>query len=124
MPCPTHPSRLAWVLLALIVPTACAEGERPPPPGSDAEVEIQPVEETEEESQDYVLHLKKGWNCAAIRRRPRDSSVTTLFSNYPAVSLLVWQYRDGTYRAVDELLPLRGYWIYASEATDVIIQLP
>lgn len=89
-----------------------------------AEVEIGPIGEVPEESQSYILQLDAGWNFVAIRRRPRDSSVARLFGDDPAVSPLVWEYRDGRHRTVTELLPLRGYWVHAAAPTEIQIPLP
>ena len=70
----------------------------------------------------YLLKLTAGWNVLSIARLPRDNRVSTLLKRRNIGP--VWTWTDGAYERTDELLPLRGHWVYVLEATDIEIELP
>lgn len=69
----------------------------------------------------YVLKLTAGWNLCAISRQPVNNSIKALLGSN--ILGQVWTWQDGNYLQVDELEPLKGYWIYANEDFEVEIKL-
>jgi len=64
-----------------------------------------------------LLVLKAGWNLVSLARLPDDHSVYGLFGRYIRGPAWIW---NGTvYEQADELLPLRGHWVFAHEYIEI-----
>ncbi|OGV62965.1 MAG: hypothetical protein A3K18_05120 [Lentisphaerae bacterium RIFOXYA12_64_32] len=68
------------------------------------------------------IPLAKGWNLVAIPFKPADNSVANVFGD--KVTGSVWEFQDQCFRKVTQVVPLRGYWVYAPDATTVQFTAP
>lgn len=72
----------------------------------------------------YVIVLKPGWNLVSLARVPEDNSVDNVFQGYLVAPLWVWDETQGGYRSTDEVVPLRGHWVYVTHEVTIEIILP
>ena len=68
-----------------------------------------------------AVTLEPGWNLLSIARQPEENSVQAMLGSH--VPSPVWVWSKGRYRMANELLPLRGHWVYYSgtEPVEIIV---
>ena len=62
----------------------------------------------------FIFHLNQGWNLISLPLIPENTTVNALFPDY----ISAFEYKDGAYVAVSELLPGKGYWIKMPSQAD------
>jgi len=59
------------------------------------------------------LETQQGWNLISLPVLPQDSQISVLFPE----ATIAYEYKDGSYYYVDELIPGKGYWLKTSSST-------
>lgn len=72
----------------------------------------------------YFLELDAGWNLVSCARVPTDNSVGHMFSHFIAGEVWFWDDAHDRYRVTQQVRPLRGHWVYLSEAVSIEVILP
>lgn len=72
----------------------------------------------------YSVDLRPGWNLISFARVPENNSVEDVFQGVQTGEIWVWNPDTGQYEAVETVTPLRGHWVYVTEAAHLHIALP
>lgn len=67
----------------------------------------------------YQINLVKGWNLMSVSRIPDQNSVTDILGSDFVGAVWIWE--DNSFQIADEILPLRGHWVYVTEDSDIDI---
>ena len=72
-----------------------------------------------EETEEYQVSLRRGWNLISIDRVPKINTIRSIFSEVNIQSP-IWTWGSSHLLVNDRLDPLQGYWIYANDNNVVV----